>query len=120
MNVKQVAQHRQLRNLRWSEPFKSILKGWRVTFNTTHEYKGQCNISPVRNSATIYEWGGTRVPKDYILHEMLHIAFKALYRMNEYPERRECEESLIQYMCYITRKKKSLTNIYSEQWVIDD
>ena len=99
-SLNQKRQHEELRRLRKSWPFKSVLKGWRVYFVTNEKYKGQCTFHKKKNIGYIFDWGDEHgvPPPDYIHHELLHIAFKAIYRMRP-RQKHNAEEELIQHMC---------------------
>lgn len=58
-----------------------------------------------KKQAYICEWGEGKVPSDYILHEMLHVIHRAMSLMSK-DVRLLCEELLIQYLCYLIKKRK--------------
>jgi len=92
-------QHQELRQLRKQEPFKTILKGWTVRFNSTSKHKAKVWINEKTKQAIIYEWGKGKIPSDFILHELLHVAFRSIHNKKK-KEYKYCEEMLIQYLCY--------------------
>ena len=71
-----------------------VLVDWAVIYDPKAEYKGQCTVNEKRRSATIYSWGRFRCPPDYLLHEVLHIAFRAAKA-----RKREGEELFVQDLC---------------------
>jgi hypothetical protein len=55
-----------------------VLNSWTVTYDPTVMYKNGCEWNKETKRAAIYGWGGIGPqPKDYLLHEVLHIAFHA-------------------------------------------
>lgn len=81
----------------WQNQFR-VLKDWEIEFDPDAEYKGQCCFNVENKRATIYGWGTGNIAKDYIFHEMLHIAVKAMESGNKkvpYSERREREENFV-------------------------
>lgn len=99
LNRNQRKQYKQIRILRTAEPFKTILKGWRVHFEVNSRYKAQCFHSEKKRSSRICDWGKKGVPEDYVFHEMLHICLKVL-RMKKWRERCELEEKLVSYLSH--------------------
>ena len=59
--------------LYWQSQFR-LLKGWTITFDTESEFKGQSSIGVKKKSGVIFDWDEGRMPKDYIFHEMFHMA----------------------------------------------
>ena len=77
-------------------PFR-ILKGWRISLNSTSKYKGQCSINVAERRATIYAWpSDSPEPPDFMFHELLHVAFRAL---RTYRDKHQVEEELSQDIC---------------------
>jgi hypothetical protein len=72
--------------------------GWTIEYDTTAEYKSQSCICVEQKRATIYE-GEPCCGEDYLLHEMLHIAFLA-------SQGREAEEIFVQDLCSILTKAR--------------
>jgi len=79
-----------------------ILDDWTIKYDTQNEYKGQCSVSEKRKLAVIYDWGSRGRPKDYFLHEVLHIVFRAVMysrKVDKYLCGRENEEISVQDLC---------------------
>lgn len=92
-------QRAELRNYRGREPFKSLLKGWRVVYAKQEDGPNACvYINKKSKKAYVCPYGGSNVPKDYVLHELLHIAFAILRTL---PEKEAVwhEERLIRFIC---------------------
>jgi len=70
-----------------------VLKDWQIELDSKSIYKGQVNLNPKTKKAVIYDWEGN-APKDFLLHEILHIVFRA-------SDTREKEELSIQDLCKI-------------------
>jgi len=98
-------QYEELRQLRTSEPFKSILRGWTIYWRPGFDMQAQVYINEPKKQAYICEWGPGRVPSDYIMHELLHVTFRAIYGMPQ-ECKRLCEEFLIEYICHLVKKRK--------------
>jgi len=80
-----------------------ILRDWKIE-NKKADAKNQAmvHISPKGKEATIYSFGIRPVPKDFRLHEYLHIALRALNRMKRNSkEYLQAEEKLVQDICRI-------------------
>ncbi len=79
----------------------SILKTWDIKRSRSKKYGAQCTIHPKKNQAIIYLYGKTKEPKAYMLHEYLHIALRALNRMDRrmWKEYLQAEETLVQEIC---------------------
>lgn len=57
-----------------------ILDGWNISLDRRSRYKGQTNINAAKRTAVIYDWPpGEAVPRDFYLHEVLHIVLRAGY-----------------------------------------
>jgi hypothetical protein len=83
-----------------------ILKDWKIIYSRSKKYVGQCTVNVEKQIATIYPWETyTKEPSDYKLHELLHCSLKALSKKKG-KEYREAEETLIQDICTIFKKKK--------------
>lgn len=81
-----------------------ILRGWKIKQSRSKRYFAQSTSFPKTKTATIYQWWGEgKQPDDYVLHEVLHIAFRALENMDKrkIKERRDVEEKLIQDICRV-------------------
>jgi len=62
----------------WKEKFR-VLVDWEIEFDDQSEFKGQTGINTATKHAVIYGWDNeTKVPKEYILHEIIHIAIRAV------------------------------------------
>jgi len=82
----------------------SILKDWNIKHARSKKFGGQCTIHPKKKQSTIYLWNHkARMPKDYLFHEYLHVAIRALSRVDRRKpkEYRRAEETLIQEICKI-------------------
>ena len=75
-----------------------ILKDWNIKFEKNSIYKGQVNYNPEIKVAVIYDWPNKNRPKDYYLHEVLHIAFRVAENS------REKQELFIQDLCKLISK----------------
>jgi len=73
-----------------------VLNDWEIEYNYKSKYKGQCNFNKDTKRATIFEH--PTEPMDYVLHEMLHIAFAEA-------DTREKKELLIQDICKLIQKE---------------
>jgi len=72
-----------------------VLDDWNISYDPHSDYKGQCAINEDTKEADIYGWGVLQTqPDDYLIHEVLHIAFRAAKRVG-----REGEELFIQDLC---------------------
>lgn len=80
-----------------------ILEGWEITLNKDSKYKAQQCSNVQTKMATIYDWPDDNVPKDYILHELLHICLRAIHHSQGYL--RKEEEEFIQDLCEIWKQK---------------
>ena len=79
----------------WQPKFR-LLKDWVIDFDTESEYKDQCSYGVKEKEAVIYDWSAGRMPKDYIFHEMVHIAMAVVRETKHYSRNREAEEILVQ------------------------
>lgn len=80
----------------------SILKDWKIIRSRSKRYGGFCCIHPKKKQATIYPWNGRRKePRDYLFHEYLHVAMRALNRMDRRKPKEyiHAEEVLIREIC---------------------
>ena len=87
-----------------------ILKDWEIKQSRSKKYLAQSSAFPDTKTATIYQWGDMyreKQPCDYIFHEVLHIAFRALEHMDKRKpkEKRQAEEELVQDICSFIRNK---------------
>jgi len=78
-----------------------ILKDWIIIPNDEGIYSGQICINEKKRVAELFLWiKDDNPPDDFYIHEMLHVAFKALKalpRKNKY----DAEEELVQDICKI-------------------
>lgn len=83
-----------------------ILKSWRVICHRgqigPHTYFNSVTIHDEKPRAFLWPWDHTQGPQpsDYVLHEVLHVALRALTRTPK-RDRREAEENLIEDVCGI-------------------
>jgi hypothetical protein len=87
----------------WQPQFRN-LNGWTIEFDTESDYKGQASHGVKNKEGTIYDWDGSRMPKDYIFHEMLHFAWACVRDAKKYlgpTGSRQLEEDLVQDICRI-------------------
>ena len=78
-----------------------ILDGWKIRLVASDKYSAQVTHDSRRNRATIYDWpGGRPQARDFILHEVLHPALRAIAAVRG-KERRQAEEEFIQDLCKI-------------------
>ena len=83
-----------------------ILRGWRVRWDKRGELCAQSAAFPSCRKAWIYPWDPTAAepePKDFLFHEVLHCAIKALVSMDKrkLKELRQAEELLVQDICRV-------------------
>jgi hypothetical protein len=84
-----------------------ILQDWKITYQCASKYGAQCSIHPRNKRSIIYGWGTkTKEPKDFLIHELLHSALRALTRMDKrkIKELRMAEEELVQDICRLILK----------------
>ena len=93
----------------WKKQLR-VLKSWRIYFAPKAIYKGQCCVNEEKKRCTIYDlpdWDGKKgMPEDYILHELLHVAWREVKSKKKYKEKREAEETLVQDICSIMSEGK--------------
>jgi len=82
----------------WQSKFR-LLEGWSIEFDSTSEYKDQCSIG--KKEATIYDSSERRLPREYIFHEITHIAWSVVRESRVYHLKRENEEVMVQDLCKI-------------------
>ena len=83
-----------------------LLKGWKITYGDDGGgYRGQCVKNTRDCIGNIYPWSDTEEPpKDYFLHELMHMAIAAMQLDNKcipYGIRRENEEIFVQDLCVL-------------------
>jgi hypothetical protein len=91
----------------WKKHFRT-LRGWKIYYFYSRKHKAQCFFDVKNKTAAIYSYGKNR-PKDYIFHEMLHIAIKASQiddSKTSHQIRKEKEEILVQDLSKIYFPKK--------------
>ena len=81
-----------------------ILKGWDIRVAQSKTYSGVVHFKGEKG-AIIYDWGPHNKPDDFEFHEVLHIALKALLKMDKrkIKELRQAEEEVIQDICEVVR-----------------
>jgi hypothetical protein len=85
-----------------------ILKKWKIAYNKPNEYCAKCVIHPRKGVSIIYGWGRKdREPKDFLMHEVLHSAVRALVRMDKRKSKDllKAEEEFVQDLCKIIYPK---------------
>lgn len=83
-----------------------ILRDWDIRPSRSIRIGGQCSINPHERRAVVYPWNGnTPEPRDYVLHEILHCALRALTRMDRRRPKDVflAEEELVQDLCALMR-----------------
>ena len=91
----------------WQKKFR-ILESWKIEFDPDPDYKDQANFSERKRLAIIYGSSYKRVPTDYVLHEMIHIALTEVRKTainGNSVYAREKEENFVQDICTIVREK---------------
>lgn len=80
---------------------------WTIEYDIDGDYKGQCVVNTDQKHAVIYAWPkGKKCPKDYFLHEVIHIVFSATDGCYER------EEIAIRDMCkYIVKLQKNCNQL---------
>lgn len=83
-----------------------VLDGWKIEYNQTLINKTQCEWDVDKKQATIYRFGRKgRTPKDYILHEMIHIALASIFKGKTKKEMK-VEQEFIRALCGLIDYKK--------------
>jgi hypothetical protein len=75
-----------------------VLNDWEIEYDDNSNYKGQCCCNLETKCATIYGWGSEKRPDDYLIHEVLHVAFRSAVAMGK-----EGEELFIQDVCHLVK-----------------
>lgn len=82
-----------------------ILKDWKVTYcKPSKKNAAIANIGQNARRAFIYGWPrGEKEPKEFLIHEMLHVVAKALVWIDRrhHKEYHEMEEELVQDLCVL-------------------
>ncbi len=97
----------EFRVKKMSEKFR-ILKCWKVRgASNVPGYADQCHIDNEHNTAVIYPSSEMDEPTDYLLHEVLHVAMRALWGMDKRKPKEiiQAEEKLVQDICVIKCEK---------------
>ena len=77
-----------------------ILKDWKIAVEADGEYKGQVHINVIDKVAIICPWElDSEQPKNYILHELLHVCLRAIICNMSISGRRKAEEEFVQDLC---------------------
>lgn len=76
-----------------------ILDDWKIDFVKSKTYFNQCVYNIDIKCAVIYNFKG-KMPKDYLLHEMMHIALAEIYKDKSDTERIK-EEQFVRAVCNI-------------------
>lgn len=84
-----------------------ILKGWRLSVVQSKEFSGFLNLNANHKEVIIYDWTEPDKPVDFDLHEVLHVALRALLMMDrrKMKELLQAEEVLIQDICNELRRQ---------------
>ncbi len=96
--------HRDKKNLKDIRMYKrhfAVLKGWKIRYRPNEPMVACCTISSKTNYAEIYKWGKGTQPKDYIIHEMLHIVLAANRRVKGWLSVKQMEEETVRSICGI-------------------
>lgn len=83
-----------------------ILNNWKIQWDNSGKFYSQSTIFPRYRKAWIYPWDPELTepePKDFILHEVLHCALRALVSMDKRRPKEiiQAEELLVQDICNI-------------------
>ncbi len=77
-----------------------ILRDWKIEYDTKSIYKAQVAVNAEKKTAVIFDWEGRPRPKDYFLHEVLHIVFYAVsYSRKIDKSAKQTEEMCVQDLC---------------------
>jgi len=88
----------------WQPKFR-LLDGWTIEFDPESELKDQSSHNAKKKHGVIYDVSFAQMPKDYVYHELLHLAMAALMLVQ--PRKyREREEILVQDLCRIVFDEK--------------
>ena len=76
--------------------FEDVLSDWDIYWKGLGRRRAQCRIDPKRRQAVIADWHkGKPMPRDYILHEMLHICIGAVLAASSKKKMIKAEENLV-------------------------
>jgi len=92
--------------MRWLKKCFRCLQQWKITFGRGRQLRG-CSWSFNPRQGNIAQYGQGRIPCDYALHEMLHLAFAEFRCVKGGKTRRAFEETLIQDICKVYRQARS-------------
>lgn len=101
-------EHKLAKEIRWLKKCFRCLCKWRITFHPRAKNRAECRWStePIK-TAHVAGYGQDRVPCDYALHEMLHLAFAEFRTVRGGKTRRAFEEILIRDICKVYRQARS-------------
>jgi hypothetical protein len=85
---------------KWRRRFRHILKGWTINYDPKDKTKAKVWIDHKHKSAIIFAFGKRKVPADYVLHEMLHVCFRAVKHSKDWVWR---EELLVRELCNLIK-----------------
>lgn len=88
-----------IKRIQCTQALFRILDDWFIEYDPKNKMKAECSFNEKTKKATIYAFGKREIPKDYIYHEMLHIAFAAVKSIKKHNDKREAEEILVQDIC---------------------
>lgn len=92
-------QQRKKEIARLAKQFR-VLADWTITYEDKSDHHAQCTIHPEEPLAVIYSWGKlSPEADDFLLHEILHVAFRAAQRLGH-----EGEELFVQDLCMLLSK----------------
>lgn len=91
--------------IRWLKKCFWCLKDWKITFGRGKNLAG-CSWSVDPKCGNIAHYGRGRIPCDYALHEMLHLAFAEFRTVRGGKTRRVFEETLIRDICKVYRQAR--------------
>lgn len=79
-----------------------VLKGWKVSLVPAGKHEARTWISSKKKRAIIYNFRG-QAPKDFILHEVLHIVLATLESLDKRSPKivAENDEIIVQDLCYL-------------------
>ena len=80
----------------YSGIFEDILRDWDIHWKGLGRRRAQCRIDPQRRQAIIADWHkGRPMPRDYILHEILHICVGAVLTAGSKKKTINAEENFV-------------------------
>lgn len=82
-----------------------LLRNWRIRLVKHKKYAAEVSFDEEHRKAVIYAWpSNTEQPKDFLLHEILHLALRELDCRNKAGTGYEAEEQLVQDICKLFRE----------------